>query len=362
MSYPKSSRLASVVIVPLLSCGLAQAQHYTQTNLTSSVLGAAALQDPDLKNPWGLSRSSGSPWWVADADSGLSTLYDGTGKKQGLVVTVPAAQPSKIGSPAGTIFNGSATDFLLGTGAPAKFLFSTLDGTISGWNPSVQATTAVVKWNPGDGSSYPGLTSAVVEGKRYLYAANWGKGRIDVFDTAFKPVTVRVGQFEDDDLPFGFSPYNIQLIGENLYVAYAELNPSNGFSVRGNGLGVVDVFSVNGKLLYRLEDGEYMNAPWALVMAPSDFGRFSHDILVGQFGSGNIVAFNAITGDFEGYLEDANGEKIVIPGLWALSPGNNASAGSSTLLYFTALMNFSGDGLFGTLAPVATDQVSGNDQ
>jgi uncharacterized protein (TIGR03118 family) len=308
-----------------------------------------------------MSRSSGSPWWVSDNHSGKSTLYNATGAAQALVVTIPAQENGATGSPSGTIYDGSGS-FPIAAGAPALFLFCTEDGTIQGWNPNVNKTSSLIEWYTGDGSSYKGMTQAVVEGRHYLYVANFTKARIDVFGTNFQPITLPDGRFEDDDLPFGFAPFNVQLIGDNLYVAYALPDSEGGDSQFGAGLGVVDVFTTSGKLLHRLEDGMYMNSPWALTQAPGDFGIYSHDILVGMFGSGNIVAFDPVTGKFDGYLMDPSGNPLAIDGLWALSFGNNGSAGSSTVLYYTAGPNGEADGVLGTLTPVATDLVQGNDQ
>src|ERR1700720_2031003 len=165
------------------------AQHYTQTNLVSNTSGVAPVTDPQSINPWGISRGSGSPWWVSDQRTGLSTLYNGAGAKQSLIVTIPPADANNkktpTGTPTGTIFNGSQTDFLLAPGKPALFLFSTNDGTISGWNPGVAPTLAVIVVKTTDGSSYTGLTSAFINGKPFLYVANFNKGRVDVYDNAF---------------------------------------------------------------------------------------------------------------------------------------------------------------------------------
>jgi uncharacterized protein (TIGR03118 family) len=176
-------------------------QNYSQVNLVANVAGIAPVTDPTLINPWGLSRSSSSAWWVSDNGSGLATLYNGAGAKQSLIVTIPKADPNSktfpTGTPTGTIFNGSATDFLI-SGKPATFLFATLDGTISAWNPAVAvapgaappSTHAVVAVKTTDGSVYTGLTSAFVGGKPFLYAANSSKGRVDVYDNTFAPVTL----------------------------------------------------------------------------------------------------------------------------------------------------------------------------
>jgi len=176
------------------------AQHYTQTNLVSNTPGVAPVTDPELINPWGLSRNSGSPLWVSDQATGFSTLYNGAGAKQSLIVTIPPADPTNkntpTGTPTGTIVNGSQTDFLLAPGKPAVFLFSTIDGTIAGWNPAVglaqgsapPSTNAVTVVKTSDGSSFTGLTSAFVGGKRFLYIANFTNGRVDVYDSTFQAV------------------------------------------------------------------------------------------------------------------------------------------------------------------------------
>src|SRR5467141_305051 len=178
------------------------AQHYNQTNLVSNTSGVAPVTDPQLINPWGISRASGSPWWISDNATGLSTLYNGAGTKQSLIVTIPPSDPNNkktpTGTPTGTIFNGSQTDFLLAPAKPAIFLFSTNDGTIAGWNPTVAATLAVTVVKTTDGSSYTGLTSAFINGEPYLYAANFTKGRVDVYDNAFQPVKLHKHRLDED--------------------------------------------------------------------------------------------------------------------------------------------------------------------
>jgi uncharacterized protein (TIGR03118 family) len=195
--------MAVTLLIPVISCF---AQGYVQTNLVSNMPGVARVTDPSLVNPWGLSRSSGGRWWVSDFGTGLSTLYNGAGAKQPLVVTIPPADPTNkntpTGNPTGTIFNGGTTDFFLVPGQPAKFLFATGDGTIAGWNPNVAvapgaappSTHAVTVVNKKDGSGYTGLTSALIEGQRYLYAANFNKGTVDVFDSQFRPVKLNEQQ------------------------------------------------------------------------------------------------------------------------------------------------------------------------
>jgi len=378
--------------------GVTLGQHYSQTNLVSNTSGVAPVVDANLVNPWGLSRTSGGAWWVADNLTGVSTLYNGAGTKNPLIVTIPPADPTNkstpIGSPTGTISNSSPTDFLLTGGLAANFLFCTIDGSIAGWNPNVAiaqgatapSTHAVTVVKTTDGSSYTGLTSAFVDGKPYLYAANFTKGRVDVYDSVFRPVYLsgdrddyhhrrndEDGSFVDDRLPRNFVPFNVQTIGNNIVVTYALHQEGSPRETDGPGLGYVDIYSSKGDLLQRLEQGDWLNAPWGVALAPLDFGRFSHELLIGQFAgastsesSGFIAAYDLATGRFDGLLQDANGNPISINGIWAISPGNaspgnyDSSKSPVAQLYFSAVPN--GGGLFGYLTAVSTDLTEGNDQ
>jgi uncharacterized protein (TIGR03118 family) len=393
-------RVAASTALLLPMVGVCFGQNYTQINLVSNTEGVAPVTDPQLINPWGLSRGSGSPWWVSDQATGISTLYNGAGAKQSLIVTIPPADPTNKNTPTGTIFNGSQTDFLLAPGKPATFLFSTVDGTIAGWNASVAvaqgatppSTHAVVMVKTTDGSSYTGLTSAFVNGNRYLYAANFTKGRVDVFDNAFRPVKLPKANpdkdgfdddrdksdnepFVDERLPHDYVPFNVQAIGNDIVVTYALHQAPSPFETDGPGLGYVDIFSSDGRLLQRLEHGDWLNAPWGVALAPPDFGRFSHHLLIGQFAgggdtqsSGFIAAYNLATGKFEGLLQDASGKPLAINGLWSLSPGNVSPSNSDPAgapaaeLYFTAGPNHGAGGLFGYLKAVSTQLIEGNGQ
>jgi uncharacterized protein (TIGR03118 family) len=394
----------------LSGVSIASAQHYTQVNLVANTSGVAPVTDPHLVNPWGISRTSSSPWWISDNATGLSTLYNGAGAINPLVVTIPKADPNSktfpTGTPTGTIANSSPTDFLLAPGAPATFLFSTIDGTISGWNPAVgvapgakpPSTNAVVVVKTTDGSSFTGLTSATVNGKVYLYAANFNKGTVDVYDNAFQKATLQPNPdgdrdrehgdgdrehgsendkpFTDERLPRDFVPFNVQAIGNDIVVTFALHQEGNPLETDGPGLGYVDIFSSDGRLLQRLQHGDWLNAPWGVALAPLDFGVLSHDLLIGQFagggtsqGSGTIAAYDLATGTFIGLVEDASGNPLAINGLWAISPANSASAGSydpagspASELYFTAGTDRGTGGLFGYLKPVSTELTMGNDQ
>lgn len=338
---------------------------YVVTNLTTNAATSAPDSDANLVNPWGLSRSSGGPWWVSDNGTGLSTLYNGAGAAQPLVVTIPAAASGNTGSPTGTIFNGT-TEFNVVSGKPSLFLFATEDGTISGWNPGVNATKAVIKFNESaQGSSLKGLTSAFVflnpfPNQMLLYAADFGRGQVTVLDTNFHHVHQienRINSYPG--LPAGFAPFNVQNLGGNIYVAYAK-HGSGIDEVDGPGLGEVRIFSPEGLLLLTLQSGAWMNAPWGVAIAPSDFGVYSHSILVGNFGSGWIAAFNPTTGLFQDYLRDVAGKPITIPGLWGISPGNGGGAGSATALYFAAGGSDESTGTLGSISPSLNPQ--GNNQ
>ena len=335
-----------------------QVQHYQQTNLVSDTPGMAAVTDPNLVNPWGLSRSSGSPWWVSDNGTGLTTLYDGAGAIRSLVVTIPPGDSSSGdgGTPTGQIFNGTQ-DFQIAPGKPALFIFATEDGTISAWNPGVQPTLAVIKVNTKGASVFKGMAVATVDNpssgsSNFLYVADFRKARVAVYDTNFNRVHTGEDAFADERLPEGFAPFNVQNIGGNLYVAFAKQDSEKHDEVDGPGLGYVDVFSPTGRLLRRLQSGKWFNGPWGMAQASSDFGIYSHDILVGQFGSGEILAFDPVTGQFKGRLLDAKNMPITIDGLWGIAFGSGTTSGSATSLYFTAGTDHEQHGLFGSIAAV----------
>lgn len=324
--------------------------HYVQTNLVSDVAGTAAATDAHLVNPWGLSRSATSPWWVSDNGTGLSTLYNGAGAVQSLVVTVPnVAGVKDPAAPTGTVFNGVATDFLVAANQPAHFLFATEGGTIAGWN---SGANAVIMVNNSGKAVYKGLALAANNGANFLYAANFQAGTIDVFDHAFKPVALAADAFKDPKLPDGYAPFNVQSIGGAIYVAFAKTEAGSVDEVHGPGKGFVDVFSPAGVLQKRLRWGAWFNAPWGIALAPANFGRFSNLILVGQFGSGKIAAFDPKTGEFRGMVRGEHGRPLIIEGLWALSFGNGAGAGPVNTLFFTAGIDDEAHGLFGTITPV----------
>jgi uncharacterized protein (TIGR03118 family) len=315
------------------------------------------VTDPNLGNPWGIARSATSPWWVADNATGVSTLYNGSGQRFPLppnsplvVIVPPHLGGSQPGTPTGIVFNGSS-DFEVGTGQPARFIFVTLDGTISGWNPAAAPTNAIKKVdNSPNLAIYTGAAIASTGGASYLYVANFHSGKLEVFDTHFNPVTLPEGAFTDSKIPSDFAPFNVQTINGSVFVAFAKQDENREDEVAGPGLGFVDAFDAAGHLLMRLKSGHWMDAPWAVVMAPADFGKFSNDILVGNLGSGRIAAFDSKHGNFHGFLRGSHGLPIAIEGLWGLSFGNGGTAGpANVLLFFAAGIDDEQHGLFGTI-------------
>jgi len=249
--------------------------------------------------------------------TGKSTIYNAAGVKQATVVTVPpppGSTPGTMSTPIGIVFNGNAADFLLSAGPPARqaiFIFATEDGTISGWNPNVNATTAIVKVNHSGTAIYKGLTIGTFNGADFLYAANFGgTGRVEVYDATWTAASVP-GGFADPQLPPGYAPFNVQNIDRNIFVMFA-LQGEPPDEVDGRKLGYVDEFDSGGNLLLRLQHGPWLNAPSGVAKAPANFGKFSGDLLVGNFGSGEIAAFNATSGGFRGRLHIEKGT-LVIP-------------------------------------------------
>lgn len=344
---------ACLVLTATLAAAKPPTRHFLQTNLVSDVAGLAAATDPHLVNPWGLVSGPTSPWWIANNGTGTSTLYNGAGAVLPLVVTLPNIPGTTDSSaPTGIVFNGVATDFLVAPAKAARFIFASEEGTITAWN---SGPSAVLMVNKSGWAVYKGLALAMNNGAQLLYAANFMTGAIDVFDSAFQPVSLGAGAFVDPELPAGYAPFNVQKIGNSLYVAFALKEEGSIEEVPGPGKGFVDVFSTAGVLQRRLQGGAWFNAPWGVALAPADFGRFGGMLLVGQFGSGKIAAFDPVNGRFRGMLRSNNGRPLAIEGLWGLSFGNGAAAGPANTLYFTAGIEDEAHGLFGTLTPLVVD-------
>src|SRR5246127_1469918 len=365
--------LTLAAVLALSALGMAQA--YQQTNLVSDIQGLAqnppnGQPDMQLVNPWGLVASPTSPWWVSDNNAGVSTLYNGQGVKQGLVVNIPSPVSGVAGTPTGVVFTGTAgfTFQVKGTTASAAFTFVTEDGTIVAWGPAINPhdlpnDAFVVVDNSSNptaaaGAVYKGATIAQMTagGPFFLYVTNIRAGRIEVYDTKFNPVNLVAEDdggpgFLDREIPQGFAPFNVQEVNGNLYVTYAKQNAAKHDDFDFPGFGFVDKFSPKGKLLQRLKHGPWLNAPWGVALAPANFGFFSNHLLIGNAGSGQIAVYDLDSGRFDGLLRDANGHAIQNDRLWALRFGNDQGAGPSNWLFFTAGISDEAHGLFGFFTP-----------
>ena len=341
-----------VALAPAAQSAPARARNaYHQTNLVSDLPGLAQLTDPDLVNPWGMAAGPATPVWVADNGTDKATIYPGfvNGspiQKAPLVVSIPG------GAPTGQVFNGTP-GFEVRDGdasGPALFLFDSEAGLVTGWNPGVPPPPPSTQAQLGARvrhAIYKGLAIATTSAGTFLYGADFHRGRIDVFDQGFDRVHLP-GRFQDRKLPRGYAPFNVQELGGRLYVAYAKQDADREDEVAGPGRGFVDVYSTSGHLLHRLIRRGQLNAPWGLVLAPAGFGRFSGDLLVGNFGDGRINAYDPRTGAFRGRLRHEDGSPIEIEGLWALRFGNGVTGDPTTLL-FTAGIDDEAHGLFGAI-------------
>jgi uncharacterized protein (TIGR03118 family) len=336
--------LAATAALTLSGVSAAQAHGpgnvYKKRNLVSDIDGVARITDPNLVNPWGLSAGPATPVWVADNGTDKSTLYSG-GVRGSVPMIVPLVVDITGGAPTGTVFNPT-TGFPV-NGAPARFIFDSEAGTITAWNAGTTAQTVV----PSSGAIYKGLAIAKKGQSPLLYAADFHGAKIDVFDQGFAHTTVP-GGFVDPNLPAGFAPFNVQELAGRIVVAYAKQDPDAEDEVAGPGLGYVDVFDTSGHLLRRLISQGQLDAPWGLALAPSHFGAFSGDLLVGNFGDGAINAYDPRTGQFEGQLKNKDGNPIKVNGLWALRFGNGVT-GTPTTLLFTAGIADEDHGLFGEI-------------
>jgi uncharacterized protein (TIGR03118 family) len=306
-------------------------------NLVGSKGTDAKTTDARMINAWGIafiSADGGTPFWINDEGTGVSELIDGKGKtfKALPFVTIPGATAGSIGKPTGIVGNATGL-FAIPGNTSALFIFDTEEGTIAGWNESSGATATTIVTNPG--KVYTGL--ALTDNQ--LYAANVASpGSIDVFDSNFNPVTTG-GGFSDPSLPAGFTPYNIAAIDGHLFVAYSDGTQA---------VGQVDEFNTDGTLMMTLTDPS-LNAPWGLTLAPSHFGTFSDDLLVGNKGDGTISVFNPANGEFLGQLADKDSSPIVIQDLWALVDGAGATNANPDAVYFSAGPGGYAQGVFGTI-------------
>ena len=339
-------RVCSIVGLGVALALPAAATTFTVTNLVTDdqSVNAAQITDPNLLNAWGISYSPTSPFWVSSNEAGLSVLYrvdplTNATTKLGLEVTIPGA-----GNVTGQVFNAGIA---AGNFNGDNFLFVSEDGTISGWRGAL-GTNAEVLQTASPTNSYKGAALSVIGADAYLYSANFASGKIDVLKgNAAAPDLA--GSFTDPNIPTGYAPFNIQLLGNTLYVTYALRDPVSGDDVAGPGNGFVSAFGLQGNFIGRVASDGTLNSPWGLALAPLSFGQFAGDLLVGNFGDGRINVFDS-SNTFLGQLLGAGGIPLEIEGLWGLIPGNNGSAGNPQSIYFSAGPGDEEHGLFGVLA------------
>jgi uncharacterized protein (TIGR03118 family) len=331
-----------------------------QVNLASDVPGLAPLADPDLKNPWGAALTATSPLWVSNQGTDSSTLYALTPGSAAVAksATVRVTLPGSAAGPSGVVAN-PGTGFVLGSGtasAPAAFIFDTLDGHIEAWSPKVDPLIG----NTEDkvtvpGAAYTGLAIAGTGLGERLFAADFAKGTVDVFDSAFHQVKLASRQFRDPRLPQGYVPFNTQALDGRIFVTYDKPDQVTHKEGVGAGIGVVDEFSPDGRIIARIATGGALNAPWGVAIAPPSWGAVAGSLLIGNFGDGRINIFAKEGHGFAGHatgqiLDAATGKPFAEPGLWRILPGTAATGGTNAL-WFTAGINDEADGLLGVLRP-----------
>ncbi|MGA9308299.1 MAG: TIGR03118 family protein [Candidatus Sulfotelmatobacter sp.] len=322
--------LFGLVMTLAIPSGLWAQTGYSQTNLVSNVAGVATTTDQNLSNPWGISFIGGDDFWIANNNTGTSTLYNAQGTADSLVVTIPGAANNPNGNcspgcPTGTVANASGSYF-----GGGQFIFDSEDGLIISWNGGTLATIAFD--NSKSGAVYKGLALLGTN----LLAANFNTGKIDVYDSNFA-LTSLAGSFTDPNLPAGLAPHGIHVINNQVYVAYAMQDTPKHDAVPGAGAGQVDIFDANGNFVSTFVAAgakNNLNAPWGVVATPASFGAFANDILVGNFGDGTISAFDT-TGKFLGQITNSSGSVLVNSGMWDMVFGAGGTGDPGTL-YLTA--------------------------
>ena len=353
-------RLSMFVLLALLvhAAPAIARNSFKEVDLVSDLSGRAAHLDANLINPWGILAGPEGRVRVSAANAGLSTIYSASGIKLTPTITIP---PAGSGSPTGLVPNRSGSDFVVtsaGKSRSSRLIFASEDGSISGWNPQVDANNAILAVSTPDGV-YKGLALGRKGKQSYLFAANFHAGTVDVFDGHFAPVSWP-GAFLDPALPAGYAPFNIANLDGRLYVSYAKQKPDRHDDEAGPGFGYIDVYTSGGQLQGRLVSAGPLNAPWGMALAPEGFGSFGGALLVGNFGDGVINVFNPKTGRFLGHLNDGSGNAISIEGLWGLafakSGESELEVDESPTLYFSAGIEDESHGLLGTLSPTTRSE------
>ncbi|MGO9718864.1 MAG: TIGR03118 family protein [Steroidobacteraceae bacterium] len=347
---------------------------FTDTALVvdkAEVVATTATIDANLQNPWGIAMATGLPFWIADNNSNLATLYRGTGAIDTQAVTgsadvgvaIPASAAGVQANPSGQVYNGKG-GFLIPTSSgqeSALFIFDGEGGTIAAWAKDSGAT-AVTAYDDGvangaDHAVYKGLALGTIGGAAYLYATDLHNNKVDVFDTNFSKPAAMQGKFIDPNIPAGFVPFGIAALNSQLYVTFAMQDTEKHDEFPGAGFGYVDIFDFSGNLVSRFASGGALNAPWGMAIAPAGFGSLEGDVLIGNFGDGTINIFTpngTALAKSEGHLMASNGNALAFPGLWSLVFGNGDSDKPLTTLFYTAGFADQTDGVFGSITVPST--------
>jgi len=332
----------------------------------AEVVAVATTIDANLQNPWGIATATGLPFWIADNNSNLATLYGGTGTIETQAVTgsadvgvaIPSSAAGVQANPTGQVYNGNG-GFLIPTSngqESALFIFDGEGGTITAWAKDSGAT-AVTAYDDGvvngtDHAVYKGLALGTVSGATYLYATDLHNNKVDVFDTTFSKPAAMQGKFLDPGIPTGFVPFGIAALNGQLYVTFAKQDTEKHDEITGAGFGYVDIFDFSGKLVSQFASGGALNAPWGMAMAPAGFGSLEGDVLIGNFGDGMINIFTpngTALATSVGHVMGSNGSAMAFPGLWSLVFGNGDSDKPLTTLFYTAGFADQTDGVFGSI-------------
>ena len=333
---------------------------YSTTNLAADTAGAGALStDANLVNPWGIAFGPTSPSWVANNHTETSTLYDGNGAAQALVVSLPSGAASF--DPTGIVFNGSSSDFVVTSGAnsgAAAFIYVGEGGMVAGWSAAADLHNAITVYTAADGAVYKGLAIANNGTGNFLYATDFQNGKVDVFNASFakQASTATSFHFVDPNLQAGYAPFGIQALktgaagATQIYVSYAKQSPPGIDNANGAGLGLVDIYDTKGAFIKQLIPvGGLLNGPWGMALAPADFGTLSNALLVGNFGDGKINGYDPATGTYMGTVANAAGTAFAEPGLWGIAFGNDAKNQPHSTLFFAAGTNDEANGLYGRI-------------
>ena len=318
---------------------------FIATNLVTDDQAAhsAVLTDPNLVNAWGISRTGTSPFWVSDNGTGVATLY-----RVNPITGVPSIAPLIVSIPGLGNLTGQVAAGVAGSFNGDAFLFVSEDGTVSGWRGALGTLAETLVIGSPD-NVYKGSAFQNILGNGYLYAANFHTGKIDVYKGNGAAPNL-AGNFVDPGIPAGYAPFNVQDIGDKIYVTYALQNAAGDEDVAGPGHGFVSVFDNQGNFISRVGSQGTLDSPWGLALAPSSFGAYAGDLLVGNFGDGTINVFDLATNSFLAQLVASDGNPLVIDGLWGLIPGSGAgNGGSSQAIYFSAGPDGESHGLFGVI-------------